>query len=251
MKTTALLSTIAAALAAAVAAVVAPAPATANASACGSGTNGSSGYAYAGHQASVVAHGVRATITPTMQPRVLEGHVAGWIGVGGPSQGPNGETMWLQTGVAGIPGMGLVVYAEITRPGVDPVFVPLAQDVQPGQSFRLAVLEISKRPDHWRVWLNGEPVTEPIKLAGSTKQWKPIATAESFNGQSGACNSFGFRFEKVGVARSKGGSWKTFQPGYKFLDRGFAVRQLRPAPSGARTLAADPIQAFAFEAGSA
>jgi len=47
---------------------------------------------------------VRATITALRQPSVSAGHAAGWIGVGGPGAGPNGEAMWLQTGVAALPG---------------------------------------------------------------------------------------------------------------------------------------------------
>src|SRR5512132_3277554 len=57
--------------------------------ACLSGTHG--GYAYAGNQASYRGHGVRATITMTREPSVEAGHVAGWVGVGGPGQGENGE----------------------------------------------------------------------------------------------------------------------------------------------------------------
>ena len=51
--------------------------AQANGQDCGAGANGSQGYAYAGHQASRVAHGIRATITPTASPNVVSGHVAG------------------------------------------------------------------------------------------------------------------------------------------------------------------------------
>jgi hypothetical protein len=230
---------------------LAPETAGASASACGSGSNGSPGYAYAGHQSSVVGHGVRALVSPTKAPTIAAGHVAGWIGVGGPAQGPNGETMWLQTGIAGVPGMGMVVYAEITLPGRKPRFVPLVEDVQPQQAFRLAVLEMAKRPDHWRVWLNGRPVTQPINLPGSTKRWQPIATAESYNGLTGSCNAFGFRFERVGVAQGRGGSWRMFRPGYTFLDRGYVVRTLRSVSSGPRTLSADQPQPYAFIAASA
>ena len=101
--------------------------AQANGQDCGAGANGSQGYAYAGHQASRVAHGIRATITPTASPNVVSGHVAGWIGVGGPGQGANGQTLWLQVGVASIPDTPTMVYAEITRGGQQPVFVPLVR----------------------------------------------------------------------------------------------------------------------------
>jgi hypothetical protein len=218
--------------------------------ACGSGAHGSAGYAYAGHESTRVGTGVRATITALREPSVTAGHAAGWIGLGGKGAGPNGETMWLQTGLAALPRTPLMIYAEITRPGRDPVFLPLKSDVQVGEKHRLAVLEMSRRPGVWRVWLDGQPVTDPIVLPGSHKRWQPIATAESWNGGVATCNGFRFRFERVGVAQALGGSWRTFAPGFTFRDQGYVVRQLRPAP-GQRTLAFDPIAPYAFVAQSA
>lgn len=225
--------------------------AAASASACGSGANGLAGYAYAGFQATGVSSGVRATITATRAPSVQAGHAAAWVGVGGRQAGANGETMWLQTGIAALPNTPAMVYAEITRAGREPVFLPLLQDVQVGERHRLAVLEMNGRPGVWRVWVDGKPATDPVVLPGSHRIWKPIATAESWNGGGATCNSFGFRFERVGTAQSLGGSWRTFAPGYTFRDRGYVVRQLRPAPAGQRTLSSDPIQAYAFDAASA
>jgi len=40
-------------------------------------------------------------------------------------------------------------------------------------------------------------------------------------------------------------------PGYRFQDRGYALRQLRPTADDARVLADDPVLPFAFEAASA
>ena len=225
--------------------------AAASASACGSGANGSAGYAYAGFQATGVSSGVRAPIAALRAPSVQAGHAAAWIGVGGKRAGANGETMWLQTGVAALPNTPTMVYAEITRAGGEPVFLPLVQNVQVGERHRLAVLEMNRRPGVWRVWVDGRPATDPVVLPGSHRIWKPIATAESWNGGVATCNSFGFRFERVGTARSLGGSWRTFAPGYTFQDRGYVVRQLRPAPAGQRTLSSDPIEAYAFDAASA
>ncbi len=223
-------------------------PAGANGQACGAGANGSQGYAYAGHQATRVAHGIRATITPTSPPRVAAGHVAGWIGVGGPGQGANGETLWVQIGVASIPDTPTMVYAEITRGGKEPVFLPLVKGVKVGESHRVAVLEMSGRPNWWRAWLDGKAVTEPILLENSSSRWKPIATAESWNGGQAVCNSFGFRFDGVGVAGTPGGSWRPFAPGYRFQDRGFGVRALG-SPNGARrTLSGGAPTPYAFEA---
>lgn len=217
---------------------------------CGAGANGSQGYAYAGHQAAKVAHGVRATITPTVQANVAAGHVAGWVGVGGPGQGAGGETTWLQVGVASMPDTPTMVYAEITRGGQDPVFVTLLQGIAVGESHKVAVLEMSGRPNYWRVWLDGAAVTEPILLANSTNRWRPIATAESWDGNRGVCNRFGFRFDGVGVAALKGGSWQAFSPGYKFLDRGFDVKRLSGSTDGQRTLSAGAPSPYAFEATS-
>jgi hypothetical protein len=228
-----------------------PAGATSTTLACGSGTHGTPGYAYAGLQSQGVGSGVRATITALREPSVSAGHAAGWIGVGGPGAGPNGETMWLQTGVAALPRTPLMIYAEITRPGRDPVFLPLRTNVGIGESHRLAVLEMNRRPGVWRVWLDGQPVTDPIVLPGSHKHWQPLATAESWNGGVATCNGFGFRFERVGVAQSLGGSWRPFVPGYTFRDKGYEVRQLTPAPAGQRTLAARTVEAYAFDALSA
>ena len=249
MKLGTLLGVVAAALAL-MGATLVPTSAEANGSVCGSGTHGSTGYAYAGHQGESIGHGVRATISTLESPAVAAGHVAGWIGVGGPGQGPNGEAMWLQAGIAAIPGSAPMVYVEIVRAGESPLFVSLRDDIEVGRNFSLTVLEMSHRPDYWRVWLNNQPVTEPIHLPGSTERWRPIVTAESWSGGGATCNQFGFRFENVGLATSKGGSWRAFKPGYHFLDRGFVVRELKAGDTGQRTLAGGGVKPYAFEAAS-
>jgi hypothetical protein len=225
--------------------------AAASAAGCGSGSHGSPGYAYAGFESASISSGVRATITSLRAPSVKAGHAAAWIGVGGKQAGASGETMWLQVGIAALPNTPAMVYAEITRAGREPVFLPLVQNVLVGDRHRLAVLEMNRRPGVWRVWLDGKPVTDPVVFAGSHRLWKPIATAESWNGGVETCNGFGFRFDRVGVAQSLGGSWRPFQPGYTFEDRGYVLHQLRPAAGGQRTLSYDPIEAYAFDAASA
>ncbi len=219
--------------------------------ACGAGANGPQGYAYAGHQATKVAHGIRATITPTAVSNVAAGHVAGWVGVGGPGQGAGGQTLWLQIGVASMPATPAMVYAEITRGGREPVFVPLVQNVRVGESHRVAVLELAGRPNWWRVWLDGKAVLEPVLLENSSNRWRPIATAESWNGGRAVCNTFAFRFDGVGVASTTGGSWQAFAPGFKFQDRGLGVRRLSAAPGAQRTLSGEVPAPYAFEASSA
>ena len=140
------------------------------------------------------------------------------------------------------------MYAEVVRAGAaGPKFISLLEDVQPRQSHRIGVLELKSRPNWWRVWLDGAPATAPIHLTGSSGRWKPIATAETSSNGKQICNSFAFRFEQVGVATALGGSWQAFTPGSRFLDRGYRLSQLRPAPDGARVTAPDPIRPYAFD----
>jgi hypothetical protein len=204
--------------------------ATAGSRACISDEAGNGGYTYAGHQATRKGHGVRATISAVREPDVVAGHVAGWIGLGGPGLGPNGEDMWIQVGLASVHGVGTFLYAEIARTGRSPQLILLEENVPVGESRRLAVLEMSRRPERWRIWVNGQPVTKPIHLRGSSERWAPIATAESWNGGQRTCNRFAFRFERVSVSHGRGGSWFAFRPGYHFQDGDYTLRQLAAAP---------------------
>jgi hypothetical protein len=224
--------------------------ATGGATSC-AGPSGT-GYTYAGHQATYRGHGVRATITPQRIPQVSAGHVAAWVGVGGPGQGPNGEDVWLQAGIASIPGLGLMTYVEIARPGEQPQFELVEHGLVAGQPQRVAVLEMGGRPGWWRAWVGGQPMTEPIHLPGSSGRWEPIATAESWNGGQDGCNRFAFQFERVSVSYGGGGSWRPFVSGYRFLDGRNELRALATAPAGrgvyARTLASRSVLPYAFVA---
>jgi hypothetical protein len=205
--------------------------ATAGSRACLADAARNGGYTYAGHQATHRGHGVRATITAIRPPAVAAGHVAGWVGLGGPGQGASGEDLWIQAGLGSMPGMGTFVYAEVVRAGREPRFILVETDVPVGASRRLAILELSKRPEHWRVWMNGEPVTRPLHLPGSAERWAPIATAESWNGGKAACNGFAYRFERVSVSHARGWSWRPFRPGHRFRDADYRLRQLAAAPA--------------------
>ena len=79
---------------------------------------GADEFAYAGFQADSTAHGVRTTIAPLSVPTVDDGHVAGWIGVGGVDAGPGGKAEWLQTGLASFsPYNTIYLYYEVTIAG--------------------------------------------------------------------------------------------------------------------------------------
>jgi len=184
---------------------------------------GTSGYGYAGRLSVTRAHGVSATLTALAAPQVEAGHVAAWVGVGGVGEGPNGTNAWIQIGLSAFPGSESRLYYEVARPGAAPRYSQLAEGVRPGERFRVAVLEMSGRPEHWRVWLNGRAVSAPVHLPGSTRRWRPIVTAESWSGGGSACNRFSYRFDGVRVAAASGGSWRPFVAGGRFLDAGYRL----------------------------
>lgn len=180
------------------------------ASACGNG-----GYTYAGIAAPSRAYGIGALITPLPAFNVVSGHVAGWVGVGGPRQGPGGSDEWLQVGFSGFPQLtGSSLYYELMLPNGLPRYHQIATGLPVGKAARVAVLEMHKRPDYWRVWVNGAPASQPIRLPGSHGRWAPIATAESWDGGTGgSCNGFLYRFHQVSIARVPGGGWQPLAGG--------------------------------------
>lgn len=191
---------------------------------------GSAGYAYAGVASAVRSHGVGARVTAIGAPIVRSGHVAGWVGVGGPHQGPHGTDEWIQVGLSGFQGSVLSsLYYEVTRSGDEPRYVEVEHGLQPGAFRRVAVLEMAKRPNWWRVWVNGRPVSAPILLPGSHGAWRAIATAESWGAGSSVCNGFGYRFDRIVVAQHAGGSWRALTSSLPILSGGFRV--LQPAAS--------------------
>ena len=196
------------------------------------------GYSYAGHQAASRGHGVRATITLTREPSVGAGHVAGWVGVGGPGQGANGGDAWIQAGVASLRGLGTVVYAEIEREGRERELILVHRSVPVGRAYRVAVVEVAHRPGWWQVWVDGERVTQRVRVPGSSGRWAPIVTAESWNGGTPSCNAFGFRFERVSISRGGRGSWRPFVSGHRFLDGTHTLRDLNESTARAATFVA-------------
>jgi hypothetical protein len=184
---------------------------------------GTRGYSYAGFQSARRGHGVRATLAALSSPRVTNGHVAAWIGVGGVGLGPNGSNQWLQVGLNAFHGTGTNLYYEVATGGNAPRYHEIAANIAPGKRLRVAVLEMSNRPHHWRVWVDGRPVSRPIFLRGSSGRFEPIATAETWDGGSRACNRFAYRFDRLAVATGRGGSWQRFVRAHRFHDRGYRL----------------------------
>lgn len=187
------------------------------------GSCGSAPYAYAGAQSTAPVFGVGARITPLATPGVLDGHVGAWVGVGAPGAGPNGEDEWIQVGFSAFPTGPSGLYYEVARPGRAPSYHAI-QARKPGASHRVSVLEMIGRRSHWRVWVDGRPMTPPVYLPGSHGAWQAVATTESWS-PTRACNRFRYRFSKVRIAASPGGRWvpTRFE---SFFDRGYGIRGL-------------------------
>ncbi len=179
--------------------------------------------------------GISAVLTSVGQPEVQSGHVAGWVGVGGPGQGPGGSDEWIQVGLNSLPGTGNTLYFEVMRPGAGASYTEVATNVSNGRPVRVAVLETASNPNGWRVWVNGRPVTPPIELAGSHGALIPMAMGESWDGGRPACNRFSYRFDRVSVAGAPGGSWQAASDAAVLQDPGYRVVKRAAASFDAST----------------
>lgn len=184
-------------------------------------------YSYAGMSSIDARYGVSARISAVRQPNVRKGHVAAWVGVGGAGLGPGSTDEWLQVGISAKPGEAPALYYEVAQPNQSPRYVMLKGHLPIGKTFDVSVLESQSNPGAWRVWVNGSRMTAAIYLPGSHGAWRPIATAESWNGDTlGTCNTFAFRFQQIQVATKPGGDWKPID-GRVLADAGFRVQHER------------------------
>jgi hypothetical protein len=212
----------------------------AGALACGN----NSGYSYAGLGAPMRAYGITALITPLDAFDILDGHVAAWVGVGGPGEGPNGTNEWIQIGYSGYPTFtGSQIYYEVERPGRKGyTFQPVTAGVPNGTLAKVTVLEMYHRPNWWRVWLDHKPVSPPILLPDSHGRWSPIATAEAWDGGTGGtCNTVLYRFRHVSIAHAPGGGWQQLTNGFPIQS---AVTRIQHVGGPAGFLAAEGRPAF-------
>jgi hypothetical protein len=188
----------------AVVAAVALGPGAARALACGN----SQGYSYTRIGGSSDAFGISAQITQTSSFDVLNGHVAGWVMVGGKGEGPLGSNEWLQAGYAAFPGGSTGIYYEVAQPGRNPSYHEVSTDVAVGTFTEVTVLAIHNRPNLWRVWVNHKPVSDAIRLPGSRDGLTVTAKSESWDGGTGVCNDFSYDFRHVSISRAPGGDWQ-------------------------------------------
>jgi hypothetical protein len=213
---------------------------------------GPSGYAYAGIQSLQNGHGISARVTALGTPAVESGHVAGWVGVGAPGEGPGGSDAWVQVGLNSLPGTGNTLYYEVTRPYAGTQYVEVARNVPTGTAVKLAVLEVADHPNSWRILVNGRSVSPDIDLQGSHLRLTAMAMAESWDGGRPACNRYAYKYEQVSVATVPGGSWRAAERTAVLQDRGYRVARVtassfiasatRPLPTeqAAKTVASAP-----------
>ena len=187
---------------------------------------GTSSYSYAGVLGDTAQFGVGAELAAVRLPTVAKGHVAAWVGVGGAGVGPNSTDEWLQVGISATDSQGLSLYYEVALPNVAPRYVMLKGHIPVGKTFDVAVLETQAHPGSWQVWVNGAAVTPRVFLPGSHGAWRPVATAESWNGDTaGTCNGYSFRFGQVRVATKPGGAWQPLTMGRVLADAGYHVHR--------------------------
>lgn len=183
------------------------------------------GYSYAGLYSDSRASGIAATISMLDEPAVFggSGHVAGWVGVGGPGAGPHGADEWLQVGLAtfGDSSEGRLYY-ELTQPGLTPRYTELAAGFRPGQKVRVAVLELPFAPDSWIV-VSPAGIAGPFSLPHSHRAWQPLAVAESY-AESTRCNRYGYRFGRLQLARPDG-TWRALGRTSTLQDPGWQLRR--------------------------
>jgi len=184
---------------------------------------GTAGYSYAGISSRTPVYGVGATVTALAAPAVQNGHVAGWVGVGGPGLGPNGEDEWLQVGLATFAGSAEGhLYYELAQPSREPQYTELASGIQPGEKQRVALLELPFAHDSWVV-VSSAGIAGPFYLPRSHRAWEPIATAESYS-DGATCNRYAYRFGGVQLAHANG-SWHELRHGRELQDPGFSLRR--------------------------
>jgi hypothetical protein len=160
---------------------------------------GVGGYSYGGAASRLPVAGVAATVALVEVPHVHSGHVAGWVGVGGPGLGPGGADEWIQVGVNVFAGATTgTLYLEVER-GAAYRYSPLAARVAVGDRHRLAVSESPARRGWWQPAVDGTPVSPPLYLPGSHGSWPGQIVAESWAPGTAWCNGFAFSFTSLAV----------------------------------------------------
>ena len=214
----------------------------ARALACGNST----GYSYAGVGAPGPAHGISAIISPLNAFDILNGHVAGWVGVGGPGEGPGGTNEWLQIGYSGFPGVtGSDIYYEVAQPSHFPTYHQVAAALPVGTVSKVAVLEMHEPPELVA------RVAEPQARLGVRSTCRTATTAGARSprpragtaGRAARATPSSTASATSAIANSAGGGWHQLTGGFPIQS---AVTRVRRARGSAGFLAAEGRPAFQF-----
>ncbi|HEY2436800.1 MAG TPA: hypothetical protein VGH93_06435 [Solirubrobacteraceae bacterium] len=180
-------------------------------------------YSYGGAASRSPVAGVTAVVALLGVPHVRSGHVAGWVGVGGPGLGPGGADEWIQLGVSAFAGATTgTLYLEVER-GAAYRYSSLAAGVAVGDRHRLAVSESPAREGWWQPAVDGSPVGPSVHLPGSHGNWPGQIVAESWSPESAACNGFAFSFTSLAVAGSGRTALTALSRPLVFADKGIDV----------------------------
>jgi hypothetical protein len=174
-------------------------------------------YDYAGEQQGSASSGIKVALTNARTPVVGTGHVAGWVGVGGPGLGPNNTDEWVQVGYAGFTGGNTQLYYEVAQPNVAPKYHQVMASVSPNAKNLMAVSEV--KSDSWQVSVNGKPVSPVIALPASHGKFSPQAIGETWNSGTTICNAYAYGFDNVQVSPKPGGTWALGKAGYHWQNK--------------------------------
>jgi hypothetical protein len=175
-------------------------------------------YDYSGVETAAATSGIRTDLTVVSTPEVKAGHVAGWVGVGGPGLGPSGTDEWVQIGYAGFDTGEDQIYYEDALPNKPPQYHTVVASVEPGAKNWMGVLESAQTKGSWQLWLNNKPVSPVIALPSSHGKFAPQAIGENWSGGTSQCNTYEYAFGSVQVASRPGGSWITGKAGQTWGD---------------------------------
>jgi hypothetical protein len=202
-------------------------------------------YDYTGVQNVAPTSGIRAYLTTVKAPDVKEGHVAGWVAVGGPGLGPNGTDEWVQVGYSGFQTGETQIYYEVALPNKPPMYHTVVAQLSPSARNLVTVLEVAQGQGRWQVSVDDKPVSPVITLPQRHDKFSPQALGETWNGGTTACNVWGSGFGDVEVAARQGGGWTLGKAGYRWNN---AQQQSVKSSSGSFTARSTASAAAAADA---
>ncbi|HYY32694.1 MAG TPA: polysaccharide lyase [Gaiellaceae bacterium] len=192
------------------------------------------GYSYAGQITSRPVHGIRAWLSAPLDAQVQNGDVSGWIGIG--RTRARGKRGLIRVGLLALPGSSSRLYFERRRS--DGSWVrSLGPAVAPGEAHKVALNELTRRRGHWRVVIDGRPVSRAFRLGGTRYGKYALATAESWSGGTAVCNELNYFFRRVSVKRS---AWNRLRTPRLVQDPGYTVVRRAPGIFSAKNTP-DPV----------